>query len=202
MCVDTGIRTHIDDDQMAWLRRVSATDKRKILITGDPIYADGKYDGRLAELDQIVKNFGYLAVIGGDTHNYQQCRVSLTAAEPAREVWHFVNGGGGAFLSRTDRIPEPAAMKFPGDVRVSDFDVYPDREASKELFDSAGMGFLPDFIKWRMPAALLNKDRPPYYKSFMKVVVRKTFIEFQVFRVENFGQPWLDAGPWKRIRVS
>ena len=64
------------------------------------------------------------------------------------------------------------------------------------------MGFLPDFIKWRTPAALLNKDRPPYYKSFMKVVFRKTFIEFQVFRVENFGQPWLDAGPWKRIRVS
>jgi hypothetical protein len=126
----------------------------------------------------------------------------LTAAEPARGVWHFVNGGGGAFLGRTDRIPEPAEMEFPDDVKVSDLDVYPDRKPSREFFDSASMGFLPDFIQWRMPAALLNKDRPPYYKSFMKVVVRKTFIEFQVFRVENFGQPWLDAGPWKRIRVS
>jgi hypothetical protein len=36
----------------------------------------------------------------------------------------------------------------------------------------------------------------------MKVVVKKTFIEFQVFRVENLFQPWLDAGPWKRIRVK
>ena len=95
VCVDTGIRTHIDDDQMAWLRRVSATEKRKILITGDPIYANGKYDRRLAELDRIVKNYGYLAVIGGDTRNYQQYRVSVTAAGPVRDVWHFVNGGGG-----------------------------------------------------------------------------------------------------------
>ncbi len=202
VCVDTGIRTHIDDEQMAWLRRVSETDKRKILITGDPIYANGRYEKRLAELDEIVRNYGYLAVIGGDTHNYQQYRVTLTAAGSKRDVWYFVNGGGGAFLSRTDHIPEPSAMKVPDDVRVSDFDLYPDREASREFFDSGNMSFLPDVIKWRMPAALLNKDRPPYYKSFMKVVVRKTFIEFQVFRIENFGQPWLDAGPWKRIRIE
>ena len=201
VCVDTGIRTHIDDEQLAWLRRVSKTDKRKILITGDPIYANGKYDRRLSELDQVVKNYGYLAVIGGDTHNYQQYRVRLRTAKPER-VWHFVNGGGGAFLGRTDGIPEPAKMDLPDDVRMSDFDVYPDREASKKFFDAGSMSFLPNFIKWRMPAALLNRDRPPYYKSFMKVVVKKTFIEFQVFRVENFGQPWLDAGPWKRIRIS
>ncbi len=37
VCIDTGIKGRIDADQEAWLARVSANPKPKILISGKPI---------------------------------------------------------------------------------------------------------------------------------------------------------------------
>lgn len=54
VCLDTGIQGRIDAEQEAWLARVSADPKPKILISGKPIYVDGTYNRHLTNVDRMV----------------------------------------------------------------------------------------------------------------------------------------------------
>jgi Calcineurin-like phosphoesterase len=121
--IDTGITGKLDADQGEWLRRVSCDPRPKVLLTGKPIYVDGKYDaGKIGwsksendpcTVDDIVRDpkHRYVAAIGGDVHNYQRYSVGLRGAEA---VWpdgtsrprleYIVSGGGGAYLSATHRF--------------------------------------------------------------------------------------------------
>ena len=112
--IDTGITGAIDRDQAAWLRRVSAASpKPKILITGKPLYVDGRHhpgpiEGEPdASVDAIVREraHNYVAAIGGDIHNYQRYPVEV---EPGRTLQYLVSGGGGAFMHATHTIPRVA----------------------------------------------------------------------------------------------
>jgi hypothetical protein len=123
VAIDTGVTGEIDDEQGDWLVRISRRRKHKILLTGKPIYVDNEYhpcvirwsesrcapeeDGwTLRTVDDVIRhpNFGYLAAVGGDVHNYQRYPVRLT--EPnQRDLLYLVSGGGGAYLSPTQRIP-------------------------------------------------------------------------------------------------
>jgi hypothetical protein len=180
VCIDIGIKGHIDDEQEAWLRRVSADPKPKILISGKPIYANGEYDDNLANVDQIVKEHNYCLVIAGDTHNFQKYRVPVETNGRRRYVWHLVNGGGGAFLVRTHTIPLVSKMtRLP--VRLQrepeDFECYPTRQQSHK-----------DYSWWkeRMPDWLVDHDRPPYHKSFVKVRAEASGLRVRVFEVDDF----------------
>jgi hypothetical protein len=138
--IDTGIRGEIDAEQAAWLRRVSLADERpKVLLTGKPIYVDGKHHpGRIAgeggTVDDIVRDprAGYVAAIGGDVHNYQRYPVRLP---DDREIQYVVSGGGGAFMHATHQIPR---IDVPG-VGEDDFRCYPLRSDSlarySQLYD-------------------------------------------------------------------
>jgi hypothetical protein len=115
VCIDTGITNGIDRDQAAWLRSVSASsDLSKVLVTGKPLIVDNEHarceieDG--GTVDEIVrdKQHRYVAVIGGDIHNYQRYPVRLP---DGRTLHYFVAGGGGAFMAATHSIPE---IRFPG----------------------------------------------------------------------------------------
>jgi Calcineurin-like phosphoesterase len=74
--IDTGINGDIDREQGEWLREISKIDKPKLLLTGKPIYVDGEYHPGIIEcggtVDEIVRvpTHRYVAVIGGDIHNY------------------------------------------------------------------------------------------------------------------------------------
>ena len=59
--IDTGITNSVDAEQGAWLRTVSTqTSKPKILVTGKPIYVDGRYEPGEIEgggtVDAIVRD--------------------------------------------------------------------------------------------------------------------------------------------------
>lgn len=108
--VDTGIRGNLDRKQGDWLRRVSvATEKPKILITGKPIYVDGEHrPGKIAgggTVDEVVtaRKHNYVAVLGGDIHNYQRYPIEL---DDGRTLLYLVSGGGGAFMHETHTIPK------------------------------------------------------------------------------------------------
>jgi hypothetical protein len=119
--IDTGVTGAIDDEQGRWLLRVSERPKQKILLTGKPIYVDGAYHPGpinwkrsrreaagdpppFATVDDVVRHeqFGYVAAIGGDVHNYQ--RYPIWLEEQKRRIYYLVSGGGGAYLSTTHRI--------------------------------------------------------------------------------------------------
>ena len=112
--IDTGLHGGIDADQADWLREVSLADDRpKILLTGKPLMTYGAPQpcpvrharpGGPRSVDEIVADprAGYLAVIGGDDHNYQRYPVPLP---DGRTLLYLVAGGSGAYLSATHTIP-------------------------------------------------------------------------------------------------
>jgi calcineurin-like phosphoesterase family protein len=132
--IDTGILGGLDREQGEWLREVSRDPGRaKILLTGKPLYVDGKYHPCPIEgggtVDEIVRDAdaGYIAAIGGDIHNYQRYPVKL---DDGRTLQYVVAGGGGAFMHPTHDIPR---VRLPG-VDEDAFLCYPRRGDSLALF--------------------------------------------------------------------
>ncbi len=116
VAIDTGIVGAIDGEQAVWLRRVSlGSDRPKVLLTGKPVYADarrypGAIVGEQATIDDLVRDprANYVAVIGGDTHNYQRYPVRLV---DGRTIHYVFSGGGGAFTHATHPIPRIAGLE-------------------------------------------------------------------------------------------
>ncbi|MHA6792835.1 metallophosphoesterase family protein [Pseudonocardia bannensis] len=134
--IDTGISGEIDQEQGEWLRAVSASsDRPKILLTGKPIYSYGELrsspiaDG--GDVNEIVTDpaHHYVAVIGGDDHNYQRYPVHL---RDGRMLQYLVSGGGGAYLSATHHIPN--VDRLAPACREEDFRCYPLRGDSLAHF--------------------------------------------------------------------
>jgi hypothetical protein len=148
--IDTGMSGDIDREQGEWLQKISREiDKPKLLLTGKPIYVDGEYHPGPIEgggtVDEIVRapEHRYVAVIGGDIHNYQRYRVKVKGhTEP---FYYVVSGGGGAYMSATHKIPK---ISLPGieednngrdgeeksDFERSDFICYPRRGDSLSFY--------------------------------------------------------------------
>ncbi len=134
--IDTGITGEIDEDQYHWLQRVSldAARRPKILLTGKPIYVDnehhpGRVLGRMETVDDVIANprANYVLAIGGDVHNYQRYPVGVAGG---RTIQYVVNGGGGAYMHATHRIPP---VNVNG-VDESTFRCYPLRRDSLARF--------------------------------------------------------------------
>ncbi len=144
----------LDPDQSAWLLRVSAHPKPKLLFTGTPLRVDlawkpclltGPAAATHGDVHDVVRDpaHHYLAAAGGDIHNYQSY-----ASEPGTGIRYLVSGGGGAFLSAThplalveQRAPTLAAPEAPdvgGPTAGSDTEA-PDTAAP----DTAGPGPAP-----------------------------------------------------------
>ena len=138
VAIDTGIKGTVDRDQAAWLRRLSReSDKPKILLSGKPIYVDGKYrpgviEGSKETVDSIVTapEHRYVAAVGGDIHNYQRYPVRL---EDGRTILYLVCGGSGAFMHATHEI-ENIDRALAGKVAEKDFRCYPLRGDSLSFY--------------------------------------------------------------------
>ncbi|MEC3992586.1 metallophosphoesterase [Actinacidiphila sp. DG2A-62] len=130
--IDTGLLGDIDREQGDWLRRVSAGDRPKILVTGSPIYVDGEHHPCAIEgggtVDEIVTDpaHHYVAAIGGDIHNYQHYPVDVAG----RRIEYVVSGGGGAFMHATHTIPRVDI----GGVTEENFRCYPLRGDSLAFY--------------------------------------------------------------------
>lgn len=120
VCIDTGTAGVLDRQQAKWLISVSGDPRPKIMLLGNPLVVDGAHrpcpiqwihsaTAGYTDVASIVREpeFFYIAVVGGDVHNYQRYPARRTIpTEPARrDVQFIVAGGGGAFLSPTHRIP-------------------------------------------------------------------------------------------------
>lgn len=139
--IDTGIKKDLDAAQGAWLLRVSAgSTKPKVILTGTPIYVNNLYQPLeiagggppgFPTVDSIVRHpdHNYVAVIGGDLHNYQRYPVVVDG----RRIEHIVSGGGGAFMHATHTIPR-ITPETCGGVTEDEFRCYPLRRDSLAMF--------------------------------------------------------------------
>ncbi|PNG17807.1 metallophosphoesterase, partial [Streptomyces cahuitamycinicus] len=131
--IDTGLLGTLDAEQGAWLREVSRGSRPKILVTGSPLYVDGRCEPCAIEgggtVDAIVRDpdHHYVAAIGGDIHNYQRYPVRL---DDGRTLQYVVAGGGGAFMHATHTIPR---VDVAG-VHEQDFRCYPLRGDSLAFY--------------------------------------------------------------------
>ncbi|MGC0208846.1 metallophosphoesterase family protein [Streptomyces levis] len=131
--IDTGLLGTVDAAQGAWLREVSAGPRPKILVTGSPLYVDGRHEPCAIEgggtVDDLVRDpaHHYVAAIGGDIHNYQRYPVRL---DDGRTLQYVVAGGGGAFMHATHTIPR---VDVAG-VTEDDFRCYPLRGDSLAFY--------------------------------------------------------------------
>ncbi|MCX3289909.1 metallophosphoesterase [Streptomyces sp. NEAU-H22] len=131
--IDTGLLGALDAEQGAWLREVSRGPRPKILVTGSPLYVDGRREPCAVEgggtVDDVVRDpeHHYVAAIGGDIHNYQRYPVRL---DDGRTLQYVVAGGGGAFMHATHTIPR---VNVAG-VTEQDFRCYPLRGDSLAFY--------------------------------------------------------------------
>lgn len=184
LTIDTGIRRRVDAKQLTWIKSVLEASKGKyvMVLLGHPFYAIGEYQGNMnpdfKALHDLLRAYKVQMIMAGDTHDLEYYK------EPAQNndghiMHHFVNGGGGAYLSI-------GAAMAPHDTRPTvDWANYPAREPFMHKIDS----LTP---KWKYPAwiwlkkyngypfsaewlsAAFDYNQAPYFQSFMEVKVEKS----------------------------
>jgi 3',5'-cyclic AMP phosphodiesterase CpdA len=103
--IETGIGRRIDDVQMNWLKKALATAKGKFIfvLLGHPFYAIGEYQGNMnpdfEKLHSLLKEAGATITMAGDTHDLEYYVEPPINNTKGKNMYHFVNGGGGAYLS-------------------------------------------------------------------------------------------------------
>lgn len=198
VAIDTGITNGIDRRQGDWLLEVSRSPKPKILLTGKPLYVDGRIEPCEIEgggtVDAIVRDGdnNYVAAIGGDIHNYQRYTVDVGG----RAIQYIVSGGGGAFMHATHKIEK---IDLPG-VTESDFRCYPLRGDSLSFYSTLYDQKFPG--SWSIDpdqaaAYMAKRLQIPPTKADVKAVQVTDETRKRADRV--FPLPGRAQGPWHKI---
>ncbi len=178
--IDTGVLRRIDGLQRQWLEVAlkSAQGKTKMAILGHPLYAGGHYQAEEAEdfaaLHDLLRAHDVAIIMAGDTHDLEYY-VERSAAMK-RPILHFVNGGGGAYLSYGTSLawPDQAATStwayFP-----SHKDVITKVDATTPLWKWPAWWWTKHFKGWPFSAewlsAAFDSNVAPFYQSFVEVRV-------------------------------
>lgn len=182
IAVDTGIMRSLDERQQAWLERALDRSKGKLImaIVGHPRFAGGEDtaggDDELAALYRLLEGRGVRIVMAGDTHDFEYYRQNLSGG---RAMHHFVNGGGGAYLSIG------TALDFPHQPATADWAFYPRTDQLRAKMDrETPLWKLPFWywIKWFKAwpfsveafSGMFDFNHAPFFQSFMEVRVERS----------------------------
>ncbi|HEX4796892.1 MAG TPA: metallophosphoesterase [Humisphaera sp.] len=183
IAVDTGILRTIDSQQWLWLRAAMerSRGKFKMIIPGHPIYTAGhdvgEDDKGYAAFHQFLRESSVDVAMAGDTHDFEFYREAYKFDGHDRQMLHFVNGGGGAYISIG------TALDWPKKPPMDDTAFYPrtDDEVAK---------LAVEVPRWKLPlwwwvhrlnawpsspealAAAFASNRAPFFQSFVEVQVK------------------------------
>jgi hypothetical protein len=169
----------IDPAQEAWLESAlsRARGKVKMAILGHPFYAGGHDtsagDDGFERLREQLRRHGVAIVMAGDTHDLEY--YLEPGASGRVPVHHFVNGGGGAYLSFG------TSLSWPKSVPTPEWAYYPARapvtakiEARTPWWKRPAWWWTDKFAAWPFSAewlsAAFDYNVAPFFQSF--VVVR------------------------------
>jgi 3',5'-cyclic AMP phosphodiesterase CpdA len=125
IAVDTGVLKSIDAAQRAWLHRAlaAADGKLTMAIVGHPFYAGGVAQDAgheaFAAIHQLLREHHVAVVMAGDTHDLEYYGEPQPGSRDGDRgavpdvVHHFVNGGGGAYLSFGTALAWPSRPATP-----------------------------------------------------------------------------------------
>jgi len=182
ICVETGIGRRIDDLQMDWLKKALAKAKGKFIfvLLGHPFYAIGEYQGNMnpdfEKLHQLLKEAGATIAMAGDTHDLEYYVEPPKENSKGKNMYHFVNGGGGAYLSLG------AALKPREEMVQKVWAHYPAAaplikkiEANNGILKQPAWYWTKKHNGWPFSAewlsAAFDYNKAPFFQSFVEVKV-------------------------------
>lgn len=201
--VDTGVLRRLDNTQLTWLQSVLEASKGKyvMVLLGHPFYAIGEYQGDMnphfRALHEMLRRYKVPLIMAGDTHDLEYY-IEPPQNQDGHTMHHFVNGGGGAYLSMG------AAMAAPETRPTKDWANYPSREPLVTKVDSLTPA-------WKYPAwvwvkkyngypfsaewlsAAFDYNQAPYFQSFMEIKVERSKNRIRLIPYGVHGQlHWRD----------
>ena len=177
VAVDTGIERGVDERQLAWL--AGALDRARgafiMAILGHPFYASGREqhgNESFVRLRDFLRSRGVRVVMAGDTHDFEYYRD--TRATPV--MHHFVNGGGGAYLSIGTALDWPKQAMFDNHVFYPRTDALSAKlNAETPAWKWPAWWWVRRFGAWPFSvealSAVFDFNRAPYFQSFVEVRV-------------------------------
>jgi Calcineurin-like phosphoesterase len=201
LAVDTGVLRGVDDEELAWLRGALDRSRGKLVmaVLGHPFLAGGhdlaQDDEEFTELRELLRAHDVRVIMAGDTHDLEYYLEPVTGDEGAGVVHHWVNGGGGAYLSFG------TALAWPDAPATSAWAYYPKREdvVAKIAIHSPWwkrpawiwtreFGAWPASAEWL--SAMFDYNVAPFFQSFVMVTVDSASRRLTI-------TPWGIHGPLK-----
>jgi len=206
IAVDTGVLRRVETEQWQWLKAALERSRGKftMVILGHPLYAGGRYQGGSEELiageweegsfeaagqragvapfaaiHRLLREHQVEVVMAGDTHYFEYYQEPYEAAGATRIMHHFVNGGGGAYLS----IGTP--LDWPGRPALADGAFYPRKDFLIAKLDRETPAWKWPLWSWvkhlhgwpltaeSMAGAFLY-SQAPYLQSFVEIRVENS----------------------------
>jgi uncharacterized membrane protein HdeD (DUF308 family) len=181
IAIDTGILRTVDDRQRAWIERALVRSRGKFImaIVGHPRFAGGRdiaaTDEEFALLYELLATHGVKIAMAGDTHDFEYYR----KGSGPNLMHHFVNGGGGAYLSIG------TALDFSVQPATDPWAFYPRTDQLRAKMDNEMPLWKQPFwywIKWfnawpfsvESLSGLFDFNRAPFFQSFMEVRVERS----------------------------
>jgi len=180
LAIDTGIVKRIDTEEQRWLDDALARARGKltIAIVGHPFYAGGYdqrpgYEGFQPLYDQL-RAAGVNVFMAGDTHDLERY---VEPPDPTGyALQHFVNGGGGAYLSFGSALAWPAVPAlatwayYPSSrVVVDKIQRYTPWWKRPAWWWTRSVNAWPFSAEWL--SAVFDYNTAPFFQSFVEVSV-------------------------------
>jgi len=184
--LDTGVTKTIDEKERAWLEDAlnRAGENFKFVVLGHPFWVAGSDtttdDPEFAAILETLKRHKVQIAMAGDTHDFEHYKMKYPSDNGEREMLHFVNGGGGAYLSIG------TSVGYPVDHSVSpDYAYYPrGEEVEAKIKNESPLWKLP-FLIWlqwfqgwpfgqEMVSGAFDFNRAPFFQSFVQINVERS----------------------------
>lgn len=181
LCIDTGVKREVDSLQLDWVKQVLANSKGKFVMAllGHPFYAIGEYQGSMnpefEALHALLRQHKVPVVMAGDTHDFEYYH-ELAKNNDGHTMHHFVNGGGGAYLSIGTALAKAYTMP------TEDYAFYPSKDPlinkisnNTAWYKYPAWWYTRKFDGWPFSAewlsAAFDYNVAPFFQSFMEVRV-------------------------------
>ena len=209
ICVDTGVVKRVDEEQWSWLQSALERARGKLVmaVLGHPFFAGGSLQTEgyenFAELRRLLSEHDVAIIMAGDTHDLE-----YYVEPPAKSaaVHHFVNGGGGAYLSFG------TSLAWPTRPPTSDWAFYPETKAVMAKIEAdtpwwkrpawwwtRQLGAWPFSAEWL--SAVFDYNVAPFFQSFVKVRVERSSGKIRLLPYGIHGQlTWGDLASSESIR--
>jgi len=199
IAVDTGVLRGVDVEQFAWLRAALEASRGKMVmaVLGHPFFAGGHDvahdDEEFMAVRDLLRAHGVRIVMAGDTHDLEYYEETLNGAPGPVTVHHWVNGGGGAYLSFG------SALAWPARPDLATWAYYPNQASVVEKIHTytpwwkwpawvwtRSFGAWPSSAEWL--SAMFDYNVAPFFQSFVVVTVDPSARRIVI-------RPWGIRGP-------